>query len=291
MVSIMRKSHLIEPLDMRYVPNFQYVDAQFQHAVYDDPDENSGRRYSTPYQWGTTGYAVRTDKVDRDSVGAWSDLWDPRYKGQIQMLNDERETPGAALMKVGFEQTGTAWSVNTTDQDQLDQAKRALIKQKPLVRAYDSVNMKRALVNGVPLVHCWSGDALMAIDFMQKRRATDVAVSSVSLDPSFEPPIDYVLPSEGFSLWTDCMVIPNGFRSKYGAHLFMDYLLDPQVQGRQSNYTRYLPATGEASRPYVDAELYRFAPAPEDMARGQSYDDVGEFSRKYTDAWAKVKSS
>lgn len=291
MVSIMRKSRLIEPLDMRYIPNFANVDAQFEHPIYDDPDANGGARYSAPYQWGTTGYAVRTDKVDPASVGAWSDLWDPQYTGKIHMLNDERETPAAALMKVGLEKTGAAWSINTTDQAQVDQATQALIEQKPLVRRYDSVNMKRAMVSGVPLVHCWSGDATMAVDALRKEWMFEAQISSLSPYPAFESPIAYMLPREGFPWWVDCMAVPEGCRSRYGAHLFIDYLLDPKVQGKLSNYTRYLPTTGEASRPYTDPSLYAFVPTPQDMARGQAYTDVGDFGRQYSEAWAKVKSA
>jgi spermidine/putrescine transport system substrate-binding protein len=196
------------------------------------------------------------------------------------MLNDDRETPAAALMKVGFEKTGAAWSINTTDQAQLDQATQALIEQKPLVRAYDSVNMKRSMVSGVPLTHCWNGDVLMGLDALGEWGPKELGKT-----------IDFVLPREGFPWWTDCMVIPKGYRNRYAAHLFMDYLLDPKVQGRLSNWTWYLPVTGEASRPYLDPAVMTFAPTADDMSRGQSYDDVGKFSRAYTDAWAKVKSS
>ena len=72
-IHILIMSHLLEPLDMSYIPNFQYVDEQFKAPAYDDPSspENEGNRYSVPYQWGTSGYAVRTDKTGSNSTGTW----------------------------------------------------------------------------------------------------------------------------------------------------------------------------------------------------------------------------
>jgi spermidine/putrescine transport system substrate-binding protein len=277
MVSIMSRLKLIEPLDMTYLPAFNGVDQQFRNPVYDDPDTQDGQRYSAPYQWGTTGIAVRTDKIDSDSIDWWKDLWDPRYKGRIRMLNDERETMAVGLMKVGHEQTGEAWSINTTDQAQIDAATEALIEQKPLVRAYDSANMRRAIVAGRPLVHCWNGDALLAID-------------SMGGDARAEELVKFVYPQEGFATWVDAMVIPQGFQSRYGAHLFIDYMLRPEVQGKLSSYVWYLPVT-PAATPFTDPLVYTCAPTAEEMERAQQFDDVGEFSRKYTEAWAQVKSA
>ena len=120
MVHIMIMTKLLEPLVLENIPNLANVDPQFQNPTFDNPDseENAGMRYSTPYQWGTTGYALRTDKVPAGSVTKWSHLFPPdgdQYSGLINMLNDERETPGAALMMLGY-------SVNTTNQEELDEA-------------------------------------------------------------------------------------------------------------------------------------------------------------------------
>ena len=62
------------------------------------------------------------------------------------MLDDERECLGAALKSLGY-------SLNSTNQEELDAATHKLIEQKPLVHVYDSVNMKRNIVQGQWLVH------------------------------------------------------------------------------------------------------------------------------------------
>jgi len=270
MVSIMQKTDLLLPLQMSLIPNYQYVDADLKNPQYDNPANQDGLQYSVPYQWGTTGYAVRTDKTDVALLGTWANLWEEKYRGQIDMLNDEREDLGAALMMLGF-------SFNTTDQGQLDQATQKLIEQKPLVREYDSSNQKRAIAGGLPITMCWNGDALMGIDSMSEPNAKDL--------------VKFLLPTEGFAYWTDNFCCPQGAKSPYGAHLFMDYVLTPEVMGQTSSWTWYLPVEMKAAKPYTDPFVYTITPTPEEMKRSQIGLDLGEFGRNYTEAWTKVKGA
>jgi spermidine/putrescine transport system substrate-binding protein len=256
----------LQPLHMDRIPNFKNVMPQLADPAYDQwPD---GAKYSVPYQWGTTGIAARTDKAG-EPITRWAQLFPPEgapYKGRIQMLNDERESPAAALLKNGF-------SINTTSQAELDQATNDLIAQKPLVRAYDSVNQKRAMVEGVPLVHCWNGDVLMAWDAGVPRQK-----------------LEFVHPQEGFPVWTDTMCIPAGAPSPYAAHLFIDYVCDPQVNAKLTNWTWYSSPIVEAAQ-YIDEKILSVMPTDEELERGELYQSVDAFSHAYTDAWAKVKSS
>jgi spermidine/putrescine transport system substrate-binding protein len=117
---------------------------------------------------------VRLDKVN-EPITRWAQLWDPKYKGQINMLNDERETLGAALKLLGY-------SLNSTNQDELDAATQKLIDQKPLVRQYDSLALQRNIISGVPLCHMRNGNALDAVD-------------QIGADK-----VGYVLPEEGYTI-------------------------------------------------------------------------------------------
>jgi len=270
MVHIMIKSGIVEPLDMKYLPNFQYVGEQFKAPSFDNPDENSGMKYSVPYFYGTTGYCQRTDKVPELQT-SWEPLFDPQYKGKINLLDDEREVLGMGLKKLGH-------SVNTLEQSELDEATAILIEQKPLVATYDSVNMKRAMVQGQPLVMCWDGDVLMGIDTM----GGDAAAKAL---------LRYVLPEEGFAIWTDGMGIPVGNNSRYGAHLFMDWLMDPKIAGENADWVWYLSAIIPASWEYTDPFALTLAPTDAQLAIAEQFDDVGEFATAYSEAWRQVKSA
>ena len=270
MVSVMTKSKLLEPLDMKYLPNFQYVGKEFQNPIYDDTSVNNGLKYSVPYFYGSTGYVRRTDKIVAETTD-WTPLFDTQYKGEINMLNNPRETIGVGLLSLGLDP-------NTTDQAELDQATDKMIEQKPLVSAYDSANMKRAIVQGLFLTHCWDGDALMSIDALGgDAKATEL--------------VDFVRPTEGFYSWVDNMVVPVGNNSRYGAHLWMDYLMDPKVAGKNASWVWYLSAITPASWEYTDEFALSMRPSDEELARSVISVDVGEFQRQYDEAWRRIKSA
>ena len=271
MVAIMIKTGLLEPLDLSFIPSLKNLTPAFQTLSYDDPAQQDGKRYAVPYLWGNAGVAARLDKVTEftqmvaGSTPSWAILWDEQFKGQINMLNDERETIGAALKLQGY-------SFNSTSQSELDAAQQKLIEQKPLVRAYDSLNMKRNIVAGTPLVHTWNGDAYLAQDELGETK------------------VAYVLPSEGFSVWVDNLCIPQGFKSKYGAHLFMDFICEPENAADLVNFVQYL-SPNAAAESLIDPKIVARTPDEETMKRSELLDDVGEAVRMWDEAWQQVKGA
>jgi spermidine/putrescine transport system substrate-binding protein len=270
MVHILIKSGLVEPLDLNFLPNYQFAGAEFKNPPYDNPEENGGLQYSVPYFYGTTGYCRRTDKVP-EVLTDWTPLFDPKYEGKINMLDDERECLGMSLKSLGY-------SLNSQSQEELDQAKQKLIEQKPLVHVYDSINMKRNIVQGQYLVHAWDGDCLMAID-------------ALGGDATAKELVVFVRPTEGYMIWTDNLVCPVGNISRYGAHLWMDYLMDPKVSGKNASWIWYLSTIAPASWEYTDQFALSLKPSEEELAYAEVADDVGEFAPAYSDAWRQVKSA
>ena len=262
MVHLMWKTGIVLPLDMSLIPNFdKYTLATFVKPPYDNGA--SGKKYSTPWNWGTTALAYRTDKVS-EPVTDWDILWNKKYKGQIVMLNDQRECIASALLLLGY-------SINTTSQAELDAATAKLIEQKPLVKVYDSWNNRRWMVQGVALHEAWNGDVLAAYRTVGDK-------------------IKYVYPQKGYPLWSDGCMIPTGAKSPYGAHVFMNYMCVPQNAARIVNFSGYmLPFKGIET--YVDPKVVKFYPTEEELKRAQLYDDVGAFTDSYTQAWTKIKSS
>ncbi len=262
MVSVLFKSGLLEPLHMDLIPNFKNIAQSMQKPKY-DPEED-GTKYSVPYQWGTTGIGVRADLFSTE-ITSWADLWDVQNSGKVQMLDDERETLAVGLKLLGY-------SLNTTSQDELDEAVAKLIEQKPLVLAYTSANVARPLISGVPLVHIYDGDC--------RRAMSELGVDKVK----------FVLPEEGFSMWTDNLCIPVGGTSPYWAHKFVDFLCETEIAAEVSNYTGYLspvPSTTELLDPLLQAST----PDPAVLERGEGILDLGEFNRSYSEGWQKVRTA
>jgi spermidine/putrescine transport system substrate-binding protein len=262
MVSIMIKSDILEPLDMSKIPNFKNVGENFKGLSYDPHN-----KYSVPYQWGTTGILYNKKRLGTLEP-SWDPMWDSDYEGKIGMLNDERETPGAALYKLGY-------SVNTRDKEQLDEAEAELKKQKPLLRGYfDSTQNRPSVINGDLLLgHVFSGDAFLAL--------------------SSNEDLDYIIPKPAATRWTDNMAIPKGAEHPDNAHKFINYILGPKTGATLSNYT-YYNTPNEAALPMIDDALkdlpgYQLKPSVFD--RLQIIEDVGKATREYSTLFTSVKSS
>jgi spermidine/putrescine transport system substrate-binding protein len=262
MVSIMIKSEILEPLDMSKIPNFKNVGANYKGLGY-DPDN----QYSVPYQWGTTGILYNEQRLGKLEP-SWDPMWDPDNKGKIGMLNDERETPGAALYKLGY-------SVNATEKEQLDEAEAELKKQKPLLRGYfDSTQNRPLVINGDLLLgHVFSGDAFLALSSNEN--------------------LDYIIPEPAATRWTDNMAIPKGAEHPDNAHKFINYILGAKTGAALSSYT-YYNTPNEASLPMIDGALRKlpgYELEPSVFDRLQIIEDVGAATREYSTLFTSVKSS
>src|SRR5581483_11906707 len=121
-VEIMWRDKLIAPLDKSLLPNMSHIKKENLDLYYD-----KGNIYSMPYNYGTTGLAYNKSKITTP-IDSWAAVFDQAQleanKGLISMLDDERETPGAALHFLGK-------SMNDTDPADLKKAEELLKTQKP----------------------------------------------------------------------------------------------------------------------------------------------------------------
>jgi spermidine/putrescine transport system substrate-binding protein len=262
MISIMIKSDILEPLDMSKIPNFKNIGDNYKGLPYDPDNE-----YSVPYQWGTTGILYNQKKLGKLEP-SWEPMWDPAFKSKIGMMNDERETIGAALYKLDY-------SVNTIDQEKLDEAEAQLKEQKPLLRGYfDSTQNRPLVINGdLWLGHVYSGDAFLAL--------------------SSNEDLDYLIPKPGATRWTDNMAIPKGAEHPDNAHKFINYILSAKAGAALSNYT-YYNTPNEAALPMIDDALKKlpgYQLEPSVFERLQIIEDVGKATREYSTIFTSVRSS
>src|SRR5918999_1357312 len=262
MVSIMIKSDIVQPLDKSKIPNVKNVGPEYEGLSYDPNNE-----YSLPYQWGTTGILYNKKEIGQLDE-SWDPMWDPQFEGKVAMLNDTRETLGAALYKLGY-------SVNATDQEQLDEARAELIEQKPLLSGYfDSTESRPLVLNGDLLLgHVFSGDAFLGL--------------------SENDDLDYVVPKPAATRWTDNMCIPNGAQHPENAHKFINHILDAGVGAKLSNYT-YYNTPNAAALPKIDEALRKLSGyvLPDKVfKRLEVIEDTGEATREYERIFTEVKSS
>jgi spermidine/putrescine transport system permease protein len=258
-IEVLIAQGLLRPLDLSALPHLVNVDPAFLDRSYD-----RGNRFSVPYFWGTAGIAYRRSKVG--AVDSWAAMWDPRHRQRVLMLDDARETFGAALKRLGA-------SLNSTDPALLARARALLVEQKPLVRAYNSSNYEDVLLSGdVWLAQGWNGQFARAIEQ--------------------DPDIEYVIPKEGSSLFLDSLVIPRDAPHPELAHAFIDFTLEAEIAAEICATMRYSTPNAAALKllpPALRANPAIFPP-PDVLARAELIEDVGEAVVLYDRLWTEVKS-
>lgn len=263
--SIMQKSGMLQPLDMSMIPSFSGINPALRKPIYDNPDQQDGKQYTVPYMFGNAGIGVRTDKV-KETVTSWATMWDEKYKQQLTMISSERVILGEALKFLGY-------SINTTNQAELDEATQKLIDQKPLVLKYEASGLTRTMGQGVPLVNCYDGDASVA----KRELGADL--------------LEYVVPSEGAYFWVDTVAIPKDAPSPYAAHMFIEFLTKAENSAQNSTWIGYQTASDEGFALIDDPIIQSLRPTEEQWASGEIANDLGEFGAAYTAAWTQVKAA
>ncbi|MEJ2101981.1 MAG: spermidine/putrescine ABC transporter substrate-binding protein [Desulfobacterales bacterium] len=258
MIEIMLKQGILAPINHDHIPNIKGVSPALQNPPYDP-----GRKHTVPWQWGTTGFGYNSKKV-AGPVDSWKFLW---YKGKITMLDDMRSAMSVALKVQGY-------SINSTTEKELMDAKKLLMEQKPLLKAYISAPVKSLLISGeVWLSQLWVGDVLMA-----KEENDDLA---------------YCIPKEGCEIWDDNLAIPKSAPHKYTAEVFMNYALRPEVSAAVSNFVHYATPV-EAAKKFINKEDLNnpgIYPSEAVMKRLEYLKDVGEATRTYDQIWTELKAA
>ena len=268
MVGIMIASGNIQPLNKDALPNLSNLRADFTGLDFDPSGD-----YSVPYQAGTTGLAVDTSVVGADFPRSWALVFDPeiadQYAGQISLLNDPRETLGAALKYLGY-------SLNTTDEGELNEARDLVAETSSRLAAFNTDSADELLVGGETVIgHGYSGD--MFVQFLEAD------------DPST---FVYFVPEEGGTRWIDNMAIPFDAPHPCTAHTFINWILDAEHGAALTNWN-YYTTPNEAAEPMLDEELLDFINDPETVAGGpdslELIVDTGDFEINYSDAFIAAK--
>jgi spermidine/putrescine-binding protein len=265
-VAIMIKQDQLEKLDLSKIPNLKNIFDDFKNPSFDP-----GNKYSVPYQWGTTGLAINTDKVT-SPITKWADIWDPAYKDRVVLLDDSREVIGMVLTVLGYDK-------NSTNPTELEEAKAKLLELMPNIRLFDSDSPKTALLTGeVWLGLVWNGEA--------------------SIAHSENPSIDYICPEEGCGIWFDNLAIPKGAPHIDAALEFINYVLSPEASVQITEEFPYSNPNSAAlelmktQNPDLYESYMGFAatnPSKDYIEHAHLVVDVGDATSLYDRIWTEVK--
>ncbi|MDV4149449.1 spermidine/putrescine ABC transporter substrate-binding protein [Clostridium sp. AL.422] len=194
MADRMIQEGLLQKINKDNIPNLEQMNESDMGQPFDPNNE-----YTVPYMNGTIGIIYNKDLVD-EPVDSWDAMWDEKYKKQIFVLDAQRDAIGMALKKLGY-------SLNSTDEKELEEAKNLLIEQKPLVLKYGADEVKDLMISGeASIAMIWSGEGLNLADEYDN--------------------LEYVIPKEGANYWLDSWAIPTNANDKETAEEFINFVSD-----------------------------------------------------------------
>jgi putrescine transport system substrate-binding protein len=219
------KADVLQPLDYSKLPNAKglWPDITAKLARYDP-----GNRYGVDYMWYTTGVAYNVAKVKErlgdKAITSWGDVLRPESLKKlancgVYMLDAPEDMFAITLKYLKLDP-------NSKNPEDFKRAGAYLEGLRRYVKKFHSSEYLNALANGdICVGFSWSGDA-----FQARNRARE-AGNGVD--------IAYVIPQEGTLISMDVLAIPKDAPHPDEAHLFIDYLMRPDVAARNTNATHF----------------------------------------------------
>jgi spermidine/putrescine transport system substrate-binding protein len=215
------RAKFVADLDHDKLVNWGQVNTAFHNPWY-DPDA----KHSVPYAIWTTGLTYRTDKV-KGMTGSWNDLWNhPEAAKHTYLLDDFHEVLAMSLLRNGVK------DVNSSDPAKIDKATSEVLKLKPRLRGFTSLNTEMA--NGTSwLTHMWSGTTYQAL--------------LTSKHPEL---LRYQVNKEGIPVGSDTMMMLKNAPHPNTAMLFIDYMLRPENSSQNVGIIGYPMMTTAGLKTY-----------------------------------------
>jgi putrescine transport system substrate-binding protein len=271
------KAGVFQKLDKSKLPNTKNLwPLILERSARYDPDN----AYSINYMWGTTGIGYNEAKVKERMADAPVDSWELVFNPEVlskfkdcgvHFLDAADDILPAALNYLGLDP-------NSKNEDDLRKAADLIEKVRPYILKFHSSEYINALANGdICIAVGYSGDILQA------RSRAEEAKNDVK--------VVYSLPKQGAQMWFDQMAIPADAKNVEEAHVFLDYIMRPEVIAKASNYVSY--ANGNlASQEFIDEAIRNdtsIYPDEETLKRLFVQDAYeGKTQRLVTRLWTKI---
>lgn len=253
---------LLAPLRHERIPNLKHLDPRFRGLPFDPKNA-----HTVAYQWGTMGLYYRK-VAGKPAPDSWGAVFDPaRQPGPMVLMDSMRDTMGAALKFQGH-------SLNTTDLSVLKATRGLLMDAKKRCVGFDGTvgGKNRVVSKGAELAVVFSGDAVRGM--------------------AEDPETAYVIPKEGSELAIDNLAVSARAPNRDLAEAFINFVLEPRVGARISNYTQF-GTPNAAARAFLEAKDLNnpaIYPPAEVLSKLEVVEDLGMKTRLYDEIWSQVKA-
>ena len=263
-IPVMERNGMIQALDHAKLKNVRRnFDRRFAMSVLDP-----SFAYSAPYAVTYTGLAYRKDKIGAAPITSWKVFGTVALRGRMSLLNDMRETIGAGLISLGY-------SINSASPEQIAKAVDVVIGWKRNIATFDNEQYKTAVASGELFVgHGYSSDVTQTM--LQNE---DVGFS---------------LPSEGFAITFDEMVIAADSTTVDLAHKFIDFCYDPDVAAANMRVI-CAPMPVAAAFEKLDKTYLKHLLLDADTLKNgeviRDFSDRPNVQQLYIDGWNRIKAA
>jgi putrescine transport system substrate-binding protein len=234
------KAGVYQPIDKDKLTNAANIwpEIAARLARYDPSNQ-----HAVNYMWFTTGVAYNVAKI-KDRLGdkpiaSWEQVLRPENLKKfadcgVYVLDSPEDVFSVTLNYLKLDP-------NSKDANDVRRAADVIAGLRRYIKKFHSSEYINALANGdICLAIGWAGDS-----FQARNRAKE-AGNGVE--------IAYVIPREGTLMSMDNLAIPKDAPHPAEAHLFIDYLLRPDVAARNTKVTHFANGV-QNSRALVDQEI------------------------------------
>jgi len=230
---------ILMELDKSKLPNFKHMreDVMEQLSKNWDP----GNKYIIPYMWGTHGVTYNAELVKSVApdvpIGSMDMIFDPVHmeklaKCGVAFLDSPTDVIPMALAYLGLDPS-------SNDKEDYKKVEEMLLKIRPYIKTFDNYAYQKMPEKEFCVAVTWGPDGLLAVS------GAEEAGSNVKLD-FFAPPG----PGKA-NIWVDGWIVPKDAQNVENAHLFLNYMMRPEVGAADSNFTWYATANKDAI-PLID---------------------------------------
>ena len=270
------RSGVYQKLDKSQLSNLKNMDPDIEaRLAMHDPNND----YAVLHMWGTTGIGYNTKKIAEAMPNAPLDSWrlvfDPAVvknfkKCGVAVLDSATEMFSMTLAYLGKDP-------NSQKPEDLEAATNAMVAIRPFVRYADTQRMISDLANGeICLAVGYNGDLLQARDRAEENKTG--------------AEIKYVIPKEGTIIWFDSYLVPTDAPHPKNAHLFINYMLRPEVIAAVTNTVNY-PNGNAAATQFVNKEVLEdpsvYPPQEVKVKLVPDLADTEDTTRLMTRGWQK----